>query len=432
MNLNIIIHYILRQLLTCIFLIISNILLGQWITQNNNTYPVPLKDIYFINENTGWAVGSGWNNPAPVLWTDVGGATWLETSMIEMCSSVYFTDIDNGFIGGSIENTYENAVIWRTQNGGTGVSATWDEELIDYGGTIKAISFIDSQNGWTLLLDCYWHCNYQIHNTTNGGETWEFQAGDYEATLNDIFFANANKGWAVGFDHIVQLQGVIYNTNDGGQNWESKNIDSGNGLISVYFSDSIHGWIVGSGGIILHTSNSGNEWEMQTSGTTNLLRGVHFADSLKGWVVGDTGTILHTVNGGVSWESQESGTTEDLWSVFFIDLDMGWITGDNYTILHTNNGGVGIDTHYEVQYNLRLIPNPIDKFAKILFVLPNKSNINVSFINLNGQEVASIYKGTMEKGSHEITWRSDNLPSGIYFVRLETDKGISIKKMIKK
>lgn len=423
----------MKKLIFCILLLTTNLLFGQWIQQNTNFYPVPLKSIYFIDENTGWAVGGSLNNPSPVLWTNDGGDTWLETNLIEKCNSVYFTNIDTGFIGGSIEDNGEQTTMWHTQNGISGVSTTWNEQLWNGAGEIKAMSFVDAQNGWAIEYDCFWHCNYKILKTSDGGGTWAYQTGGNNAALLDICFANANYGWAVGRDHIASINPLICRTTDGGLNWESKIIEMEDHITlqGVAFPDSIHGWTVGNVGTILHTSNGGETWEFQNSGSYSSLRDVYFCDSIKGWAVGDNGTIIHTVDGGVNWESQESGTMEDLWSVFFIDQNMGWITGDNYTILQAIDGGVGIESHYEDQHNLSLVPNPFKKDTKILFTLHDKSNLNVSVINLNGQEVASIFKGTMDKGSHEIIWTSNNLPPAIYFLRLETDKGTSMKKIIK-
>lgn len=424
---------IMKNLLTYIFLLMSNLLFGQWTRQITNLYPASLKDIYFIDENNGWAVGCSWNYPTPVLSTKDGGDTWLETGLIEMCNSVYFADVDTGFIGGSINNTTAQSTIWRTQNGSLGVSASWNEQLLDYPEEVSAISFINAQIGWAIIHDSYFHDNYKIIGTTDGGESWEHLAGGINSALLDICFANANQGWAVGRDQILSIDPIICRTIDGGLNWETKEIEMEDdiSLHGVDFPDSINGWAVGDQGIILHTSNGGETWEFQVSGSYNRLRDVHFSDSYKGWAVGDSGTIIHTMDGGVNWEPQVSGTTEDLWSVYFIDNNKGWITGDNYTILHTIDGGVGIENQGENQYDLKLVPNPFKLYSKVVFALKNTSNLTISIFNQYGQKIENIFSGVLKNGNHEFELKSSNLVPGLYFIRLETESSISTIKIVK-
>ena len=77
-----------------------------------------LRKIYFINENTGWAVGWTGN----VLNTTNGGDSWNSqiSGTIKRLNSVYFINPDTGFISSS-------GFILKTLNSGT----NWDKISID-------------------------------------------------------------------------------------------------------------------------------------------------------------------------------------------------------------------------------------------------------------------------------------------------------------
>ena len=85
-------------------------------------------------------------------------------------------------------------------------------------------------------------------------------------------------------------------------------------------------------------------------------------------------------------------------------------------------------------------PNPFNAQTRIVFDIgffggPDQK-ISVNVYNLLGQEVKTLHNGRMTIGHHELSWhRMDNsnvpVSSGVYFVRLLTDKGISqTKKMM--
>jgi len=101
-----------------------------WITQLNPPIYVELNSIYFINSQTGWAVGGqGVGNYLYVFAkTTNGGENWEIESLMGLnffgswLSSVYFTDINTGWVVGS------EGIILHTTNGGVSFV---EEEQID-------------------------------------------------------------------------------------------------------------------------------------------------------------------------------------------------------------------------------------------------------------------------------------------------------------
>ena len=75
-------------------------------------------------------------------------------------------------------------------------------------------------------------------------------------------------------------------------------------------------------------------------------------------------------------------------------------------------------------------PNPFNPTTKIKYSVPQSSNVVIKVFDLLGNEIETLVDGHKPIGTYEITWYADNLPSGIYFYRLQANNFIQIKKMI--
>ena len=177
-------------------------------------------------------------------------------------------------------------------------------------------------------------------------------------------------------------------------------------------------------------------WFEQTSGTTNWLYGVSFTDSDNGTAVGRNGTILRTTNGGTTWTSQTSGTTEQLEGVSFTDSDNGTAVGLNGKILRTTNGGVTfveeeeideIPTEFLLSQNY---PNPFNPSTKIRYSVPQSSSVVIKVFDILGNEIETLVNEEKSVGTYELNWNAENLPSGVYFYRLQAGSFVETKKMV--
>ncbi|MCB9070487.1 MAG: T9SS type A sorting domain-containing protein [Calditrichae bacterium] len=75
-------------------------------------------------------------------------------------------------------------------------------------------------------------------------------------------------------------------------------------------------------------------------------------------------------------------------------------------------------------------PNPFNPSTRIAFELPTAATVKLTVFNLAGQEVAKLVNEQRNAGRHEITFEAGNLPSGIYFYRIQAGNYISTRKMM--
>jgi hypothetical protein len=76
-------------------------------------------------------------------------------------------------------------------------------------------------------------------------------------------------------------------------------------------------------------------------------------------------------------------------------------------------------------------PNPFNPSTTIPFQIATPGIIELKIYSLNGIEVYSMVRSYTEPGNHQLTFRSETLPSGMYIYRLSHSDGHSFsRKMI--
>lgn len=75
-------------------------------------------------------------------------------------------------------------------------------------------------------------------------------------------------------------------------------------------------------------------------------------------------------------------------------------------------------------------PNPFNPTTIISFKMPEKSFVTLKVYDTIGNEVATLINNNVQAGSYEVEFNATNLPSGIYFYRLQASSFVETKKMI--
>jgi photosystem II stability/assembly factor-like uncharacterized protein len=283
-----------------------------------------LRDVYFLNEKTGWIAGSN----GTLLATNDGGQNWKRAGNLsqDTIRRVYFTDANNGWLlcERDVYNLGANAASYllRTTDNGS----SW--ERIEFTGgkgreQIVGLVFSKNKSGFAV-----------------GGSGAFFVKQDDERVwkkmpfpvLNAIFdgsFSDTSNGTLVG------AGGTILFTADAGATWNKANIYGNQNakLNSIFFINPQNGWTVGAEGTIYQTSNAGRRWREQNSNVEEDLTDVFFNNTAEGWAVGNGGTILHTITAGNVWTKIDSSIKHRLEQVFFVGKK-GWAVGFGGTILH--------------------------------------------------------------------------------------------------
>ena len=249
------------------------------------------KDILFLSEQTGFAVGIDyWTGDFLILKTSNGGTSWSPFNyeyglLIGWCNAVDFPDAQHGYVAGDF------GLVFRTNNGGT----TWTVAQSPVFSNLKAVDFVDAQTGFALTVD------KRLLKTVNGGVSW--QVINLQQDFSFMWFQSAQVGYASGDG--------LFRTTDGGVSWVKLQSDIPFGPRDLEFfgpASAVALW----NGNFYRTNDAGQSWHIQQT-TLNLpgpddtagLDDFDMSSSFAGWAVGYknmggtvSALVMKTVNGG--------------------------------------------------------------------------------------------------------------------------------------
>jgi beta-lactamase superfamily II metal-dependent hydrolase len=144
-------------------------------------------------------------------------------------------------------------------------------------------------------------------------------------------------------------------------------------------------------------------------GENILALEVHAADVLSPTISGDARLFNNTaiyLDLNQSWAYLDSGT--DPPGLTFKDIDSG---------VRSDTPQTPADCILRCAY-----PNPFNAATAISFRLERSERVVLDVYNRLGQRVVRLLNGEMPEGWHKTVWQADAWPSGIYFVRLGTER----------
>jgi hypothetical protein len=283
-----------------------------------------------------------------------------------------------------------------------------------------------------------------------------------------VFFTDPNTGYIAGDGDMCRK------TTDGGLTWNYMQMPvfMNKALRSVCFPTRNTGYVTGDIGYVFKTIDGGNTWTTDSSGTSNYLTSVFFTDSITGYVVGSGGTILKKGHGGEPYLSvlpsaQVTGanagsasflvTSNTNWNVF---SDSSWCTvtpsgSGNDTIFASYTANTSVNPRVDTirvytllkpfiinkivlsqegisgiesinRYAFRIYPNPAMDKIILRDVCSLSRDKTVTIFTITGKIVSSY----QFRDQHPVEIDIANLVRGMYLVKVQTDSGIEVQKLV--
>jgi hypothetical protein len=79
---------------------------------------------------------------------------------------------------------------------------------------------------------------------------------------------------------------------------------------------------------------------------------------------------------------------------------------------------------------LQNYPNPFNPSTYIQFSIPRSVLVTLEIYNLLGQKIETLVAGKLNSGIHKYEWQANNLPSGIYYCRMQAGGFEQVRKLV--
>ncbi len=116
--------------------------------------------------------------------------------------------------------------------------------------------------------------------------------------------------------------------------------------------------------------------------------------------------------GGVNPTPQE--TFESTWKSIFESMTAGSAHGDQVP------SAIFLDQNF---------PNPFNPSTRIRYGLPQPTRVRITVYTLVGRPIATLMDAQQEAGVYTVDFAAQDVPSGVYFYRLQTDLGTVTRRM---
>lgn len=405
-----------------------------------------LDKFFFINDNTGWVTGIN----GTVLKTTNGGNNWLFTYTGVYCwiTAVHFFDIYTGYACGGDYNIQTSGIILKTINGGINWTLTTHPTI----PWMSFISFISPDTGWCVgqngtimktvdgglaipaapILNT--PANNSTINTLTPYLTWYASGGatnytvqvspsqdfsvitDSNTTINTGYYIPAGK-LTNGLSYFWRVKA---NNSMGSSPWSTV------WKFTIQYTPQTPVLIYPANGSIIYTTVPNFDWEtvlgvtnyhIQVSSVSNFSTLIDSATTVSSNYLIPSGKLQNNLT--YFWRVKARAST----------VESPWSTVWYFSVLVTNLNNISssIPDKYNIYQNY---PNPFNPVTKIKFDLPKKSKTSLVVYDALGRTVETLVNTELREGSYEYTWSADKYNSGVYFIRIVSDKFVETRKMV--
>ena len=406
---------------------------------------VVIFSISAVGDQVAWAIASReyYQPPVPVshrpiiLRTSDGGQTWVVKEIDEAAGAIVFTLVAEDSLTAWITTQDYGAgpgrSLFKTTDGGE----VWVKKHTAGGCGVALNRFPDGQHWFA-------HNRQGTSRSANDGVNWTTNnISGYQSNEFQILYSGTNMSTSVG-DTLwngTSAGRIVRFTNYGQANtFLNTSFGSSSTITSIAFQDHLNGLLYYSTGAgvpkIAKSTDGGANW-------TNLLQ----QPGPGGWNIttvpdapgsyalvtnfnSTSGKIAITKDFGASWAVETIG--KPLNSITFTSPSSGWagagrISSSLHPAIFKYIGSplVGVESPGETLAGFSISPNPVADILR--FDFEGISEIGSVYVTLNDVSGHAVFSGEIFEKQLDVK----SLPSGIYFLKVETEAGWAVRKIVR-
>ena len=381
-----------------------------------------------------------------------GGHTWAISNNGIIASKINALVTKNNDVlaatGGGVFKSTDNGDSWQRYNDGIDLSEIINIKMINnnYYAIVKdgvykldtvnnkwVKTYFVNNNSFTTIsiTDSVIYAGFRsagIYKSTDNGNTWD--------TVNNGL--NTSPGHYPSINSIAVLGNVVYagtlvngvyRSTNGGASWSQFN----NGLTSLF----TYKVAIKDSEVYVATSEEFSKTGITDSSWNKIYSYAYsFLFYNGGIFVGEYSEIQKSYDEGQTWVNVSNGyNSRDIYSLAVNDQYMFaasyaggvWKRPLSEIITSVDNSVQNKPERFSLGQNF---PNPFNPSTTIKYSIPKNSLVRLKVYNILGEEVAILVNEEKPVGTYEVKFNATNLPSGVYFYRLQAGSFVETKKMI--
>ena len=137
-----------------------------------------------------------------------------------------------------------------------------------------------------------------------------------------------------------------------------------------------------------------------------------------GLVSGVVNGKIYTIGGGIRQDKND---------VVILPIVEEYNPALDLTDVEESGNLKALPTEYNLYQNY---PNPFNPLTKIRYSVPQSSTVVIKVFDILGNEIETLVNVVKPAGSYELNWNAENLPSDVYFCKMQSGNFVETKKMI--
>ena len=276
--------------------------------------------------------------------------------------------------------------------------------------------------------------NWNVYNTSNSGLPDNY--------LNCLAIDEKGNKWIGTLDGgLVKYDGAnwtVYNKSNSGL--------PGNDVTCLAVDQNENIWIgivnlltsIG-GGLVKYNDTNWTFYNTSNSGLPdNYVNCIAIDGNGNKWIGTYKGLAKYDGTNWTVFDTSNSGLPDNTVNCIAIDSNGNIWMGTDSGLAVFNEGGIvsvkekeNNNKHYPNKYILsQNYPNPFNPSTTIKYSIPKQSYVTLKVYDILGNEIETLANEEKPAGEYEVTLDAVNLPSGVYFYRLQAGSFVETKKMI--
>lgn len=324
-------------------------------------------------------------------------------------------------------NLVADALLWQARNIANDFGAAQADVAIQNGGGIRNNSIIESGSPISELT------TFEILPFANFVSVVDPISPDQfkevlENMVSKVEFTNGRFGQIAGFELVYDPSGIAQETDvDGTITTAGTRIVEAklnNGTVIIANGQAVAGAPNLNIATIDFLARGGDQYPYGNVGFTNL--GTTYQQALFNY-------ISEVLGGNILAAQYPEGGEGRITTMSTSTQTYSSITNNNIQTTTTNS----VDENGNADDNIlansftNVFPNPFDGNLTIQYAVKSAGRVNISLTNSIGREMATLFEGTSNVGTHQLNVNTKELKTGLYFIVVQTENDIKTISVVK-